>query len=187
MKNSRAMLVEAASTAEARDGDTCKTFDAKPVLVSQTSESEIALKEVNKQFKVINTAETAVAVGDRFVVVQDISGFWIRLEPGQGGGEQIQGTLDALAAGEGDYVGKMVATITIEVAPCNKPELLGTAVEVVDWSECIFDLTEEQLLGVWVWANKGIALSQDPYAEEGQLTPCHWVAADRCCVEGETG
>ncbi len=187
MKNSRSMLVEATSTALARDGDTCKTFNAKPVLVNQTSESEVALKEINKEFKVVNTAESEVSVGDRFVVVQDISGFWIRLEPGQGGGEQIQGTLDALAAGEGDYVGKMVATITIEVAPCNKPELLGTAVEVVDWSECIFDLTEEQLLGVWVWANKGIALSQDPYAEAGQLTPCHWVAADRCCVEGEAG
>lgn len=187
MKHSRSMLVEATSTALARDGDTCKTFNAKPVLVNQTSESEVALKEINKEFKVVNTAESEVSVGDRFVVVQDISGFWIRLEPGQGGGEQIQGTLDALAAGEGDYVGKMVATITIEVAPCNKPELLGTAVEVVDWSECIFDLTEEQLLGVWVWANKGIALSQDPYAEAGQLTPCHWVAADRCCVEGETG
>lgn len=186
MKHSRAMVVEATSTAEAMDGDTCKTFNAKPVLISQTSESEVALKEINKTFKVINNAETAVEVGDRLVVVQDISGFWIRVEPETGCYDQIQGELTALDNGTGDFVGKKVATITVTVA-ARDSSLLGTSVEVVDHSSCVFDKTEAELMGVWVWANKGVALSSDPYAEAGQLTPCHWVAADRCCIEGEAG
>lgn len=188
MKHARALLVEATSTAEARDGDTCKTFSAKPVLISQTSESEVALKEIAKEFKVVNASEEAVEVGDRMLATQDISGFWIHFgSPPGGSGDQIQGELVSLESGTGDFVGKMVAEIEIVVAPCDQPDLIGSTVEVVDWSGCIFDLEQSDLLGVWVWANRGIALSQDPYAEEGQLTPCHWVAADRCCTESEGG
>jgi hypothetical protein len=102
-----------------------------------------------------------------------------------GGGRQIQGTLTGLADGTGQYTGKKVATIDIEVAPCGSGDLIGESVEVVDHSGCIFDLTAEELDGVWVWASEGVAQSTDPEASPGDLTDCHWVADDRCCVEAD--
>lgn len=105
-----------------------------------------------------------------------------------GGGSAVgQGTLTALDDGEGDYTGKQVGTITVVVAPCGRSSLIGTSIEVVDWSECVFDHPFEDLDGVWVWFGEGIAESLDPEASEGQLTPCHWVAHDRCCVAADTG
>jgi len=109
---------------------------------------------------------------------------WLLIDSkGTGGGTKlIQGILIALEDGTGPYTGKKVATVTIKVAPCDEDTLLDTDVDVVDWSGCVFDLTFEELDGVWVFASEGIALSQDPEAAEGDLTPCHWVANDRCCV-----
>lgn len=109
-----------------------------------------------------------------------------------GGGRQIQGEITAVrTAGttgeDAPYAGLRIATIEIEVAPCSNPELIGESVDVVDHSECVLDLEEEELIGLWMWANEGIAESRDPEAEEGELTPCHWVAADRCCAESELG
>ena len=92
---------------------------------------------------------------------------------GKGGG--IQGTLVDLVDGSGAFTGKKIATILIVVAPCNQPDLIGTEVEVVDWSGCVFDHELSDLDGVWVWASRGIAAD----------TPCHWVADDRCCVDAD--
>lgn len=113
-----------------------------------------------------------------------IAGHYYGLPPAGGGGgtKLIQGILVALEDGTGPYTGKKVATVVIKVAPCDEDTLLDQDVEVVDWSGCVFDLTFEELDGVWVFASEGIALSQDPEAAEGDLTPCHWVANDRCCV-----
>lgn len=101
---------------------------------------------------------------------------------GTGGTRKLQGTLEALEDGTGPYTGKKVGTVLVKVAPCEEGELIGTEVEVVDWSDCIFDLPFEDLDGVWVWVSEGVAESLDEGAEEGELTPCHWVADDRCCV-----
>lgn len=113
-----------------------------------------------------------------------IAGRYYAMPPvSSGGGTRlIQGTLIALEDGTGPYTGKKVATITIEIAPCDDSGLIGTDVDVVDWSGCVFDLPFEDLEGVWVWASEGIGASQDPEAEEGDLTPCHWTANDRCCT-----
>jgi hypothetical protein len=104
---------------------------------------------------------------------------------GKRAGGWIQGTLTDLTDGTTQYTGKKVATIDVEVTSCGLSGLIGESVQVVDHSGCIFDLTAEQLDGVWVWASEGVALSTDSEAEEGELTDCHWVADDRCCVEAD--
>lgn len=97
-----------------------------------------------------------------------------------------QGTLTALDTGTGDYTGLQVATVTVAVAPCGRSSLIGTSVEVVDWSECVFDRPFDDLDGVWVFFGEGVAESLDAGATAGQKTPCHWVAHDRCCVDADT-
>jgi hypothetical protein len=109
-----------------------------------------------------------------------------------GGGRQLQGEILSVrtASGSGEdapYTGLKIATVEVYVAPCSNPELIGETVDVVDHSMCVLDLDEEELVGLWMWANEGIAESRDPEAEEGELTPCHWVADDRCCAESEGG
>jgi hypothetical protein len=108
-------------------------------------------------------------------------------QPKQGkrGGRWVQGTLTALDAGTGQYTGKDIATIEVEVTSCGLASLIGEEIEVVDHSGCVFDHTEEELMGVWVWASEGVALSTDAEADPGDLTDCHWVADDRCCVEAD--
>jgi len=104
-----------------------------------------------------------------------------------GSGEMIQYIIDSVrtATSQGDdapYTGLKIATVTIKVTSCGIESLIGTQVDVVDHSQCIFDLEPEQLEGIWGWGSKGIAESRDPEAEEDELTPCHWVADDRCCT-----
>lgn len=103
---------------------------------------------------------------------------------GGSGGETIQYTIDSIdvAGSTSPYNGKNVATVTIEVAPCSMAELIGTSVEVVDWSGCVFDQLEADLIGVWGWASKYVALSLESGVDAGTLTPCHWGADDRCCI-----
>lgn len=102
---------------------------------------------------------------------------------GSGTGRQIQGRLKSLTTPtSGPYTGKPVASILVEVAGCDDGALIGDQVDVVDWSGCVFDLTAEELDDVWVFAAEGVAESQASGAAEGELTPCHWTAIDRCCV-----
>jgi len=101
-----------------------------------------------------------------------------------GGTDKIQGILTSLTtASGGPYDGLKVAEITVEVSPCSR-DIIGQTVEVVDHSttQCVFDHSEADLMGVWVWAEEGIAVDQtDPLVR----TPCHWTASDRCCVAAD--
>lgn len=83
-------------------------------------------------------------------------------------GGMLQGTLVSLTGS--------VAEILVVVAPCDRPELIDTIVEVTDHSGCVFDLDEADLLDVWVWASEGTIV--DP-------AECLWVADDRCCVAAD--
>lgn len=182
MKQSRTVLVEATSTALAREGDTCKTFTAKPVLISQTSESEVALKEINKEFKVVNASEKDVEVGDRFAAFQDISGYWITLKQVPGGGGVIEYVITGspTTAVSGPYTGLKVADAIIHGAPCDRTELIGSEVEIIDHSNELFD--EDSMIGYTGWASEMIFLSLDPEAECDTLSPCHWAAINRVCA-----
>ena len=181
MKHARSMLVEATSTAEARDGDTCKTFTAKPVLIHQTSESEVALKEMTEEIKVINAAEEDVEVGDRMLATQDIAGYWLTLKqvPGSGGVVEYEITGSATTATTGPYTGLKVAEVMIHGAPCDRMELIGTTVDVVDHSDELFD--EDSMIGYTGWATEMVFLSLDAEAECDTLSPCHWAAINRVC------
>ncbi len=85
----------------------------------------------------------------------------------------------------GPYTGLVVATVTVKGASCGLGNLIGDEVDVVDHSECIFDLVEGDLVGLWGWADRKVFPSLDTEAEEGELTPCHWSATNRCCAASE--
>lgn len=103
-----------------------------------------------------------------------------------GGGKKIQGKLTALETRTGGpYAGLKVGEIEVEVAPCSDAGLLGQTIEVVDWSECVFDLPFADLDGVWVWASQGIGLSRAGGPDPNERTPCHFAADDRCCVAAD--
>jgi hypothetical protein len=99
------------------------------------------------------------------------------------GGASIQYTIDSIttATSSSPYNGKVVATVTVEIAPCDRPELIGESVQVVDWAGCIFDATEADLVGVWGWASERVGESLETGVSPGTLTPCHWAADNRCC------
>lgn len=101
-----------------------------------------------------------------------------------GGGSIWQGNLIDLVDGTGDFTGKKVGTVKIVVPPPDRAEMVDEEVEVVDWSECVFDLALADLDGVWVWFTEGVGPSQDPGAAAGQVTEPHYVTVDRCCVDG---
>jgi hypothetical protein len=92
-----------------------------------------------------------------------------------------------LASG-GPFTGLKVATVTIErVSPCSLACLLGTSAQVVDDSECIFDLDNDELVGYRGWATEGIILSREDGAPVGTLSPCTWFADNRCCGPADFG
>lgn len=130
----------------------------------------------------------AAKAGDPIDVLWDqIEGEWYpeRTSKSQ---PQIEFTITGIStASTGPYTGKIIASGTVETAPCELACLIGTGVSVVDHSGCVFDLPEEELIGVWAWASERIALSTASSAEEGELTPCHWAADDRCCTASEGG
>ena len=113
---------------------------------------------------------------------------WLLIDSNGGGGATIQFTVDSItiAGTSSPYNGKKVATVTIEVAPCSRSSLIGTSAEVVDWSGCVWDLAEVDLIGVWGWASEYVALSLEAGVAAGTLTPCHWGADDRCCVAADS-
>lgn len=97
---------------------------------------------------------------------------------------QIQYTIDSLAtASSGPYIGLVVATVTVTVASPGYETLIGTSVEVVDHSGCIFDKTEEELAGAWGW---GVWATADSLDNPGTLAPFHWATDDRCCVAADS-
>ena len=104
---------------------------------------------------------------------------------GAGGGASIEYEIDSVStASSGPYTGLKVASVTVKGAPCSRSSLIGTSVDVVDHSGCIFDLTSGELAGVWGWASERVFPSLASGAPAGTLTPCHWSADNRCCVGG---
>ncbi len=100
----------------------------------------------------------------------------------------LQGTIDSIvtAGTSSPYNGLIVATVTVTVPPSDQTSLLNTQVDVVDHTGRIFDLTEGQLVGVWIWASEGVAQDLSSGALPGDLTPSHWAADDRVCTEFDT-
>lgn len=90
-------------------------------------------------------------------------------------------TIDSIeVAVSGPYTGLTVATVTIKGTTPSIPELIGTTVEVVDHSGCIFDLTEERLIGLFGWATERVYMSLEA-GHTTELTDPHWDADNRCC------
>ena len=97
-------------------------------------------------------------------------------------GAIIEYTIDSLTTkSSGPYIGLTAATVTIRGVICGQgASLIDTSAEVIDHSGCIFD--EEDMTGYTGWAATNMEyLSLDPGAEEGELTPCHNAAINRCC------
>jgi hypothetical protein len=111
------------------------------------------------------------------------------LEPaGGGGGAVIEYSITSIStAASGDYTGLVIASVEVIGAPCDRSALIGTTLDVVDHSGCIFDLASDSLAGVIGWAFEGIYESLDAEADPGTLSPCHWAALNRCCADGEGG
>ena len=100
-----------------------------------------------------------------------------------GGGATIEYTISSLETKTtGPYTGLVVATVTVRGTPCERSDIIGTVVEVVDHSGCIFDV--ESMAGYTGWASEMIYWSLDPEVECEVLTPCHWAAINRCCAAG---
>lgn len=95
----------------------------------------------------------------------------------------IEYTIDSLELQEsGPYTGLIAAQVTIRGCICGKgATLINTTAEVIDHSGCIFD--EEDMTDYTGWAAVDMEyLSLDAAAEDGELTPCHYAAINRCCA-----
>jgi hypothetical protein len=87
--------------------------------------------------------------------------YWVEGRGGSGGEATIQGPILSFASGD--------AVVGVEAS--SSLSLVGTSVTVKDLSECIFDVPEDELIGVWVWANR-----------QHHHGGYDWVAFNRCCV-----
>ena len=108
---------------------------------------------------------------------------WLLMDGGGGGGKRIFFTVDSAAtAGTGSpYNGKMVLTVTI-VGTESRPTLIGTSVDVTDWSTCLANAeTTAAVVGREGWAFWGIFESLAAGAAAGTLTPYHWALDGLCC------
>lgn len=103
--------------------------------------------------------------------------------PAGGSGKIFFEVDSAATAGTGSpYNGNMILTVTIIVAPCDQPSLIGTSVDVVDWSTCLANAeTTAAVVNREGWAFRGIAQSLASGASPGDLTPCHWALDGLCC------
>lgn len=114
---------------------------------------------------------------------------WMLID-GRTDGGCIEGNLTALrTAGstgpDAPYDGLKIGTVTVTGTNPALSFLIGEDVDVVDHSQCVFDRDFEDLDGVWVWATQKVFLSRDPAAAPDELTPTHWSADDRCCVDAD--
>ena len=110
---------------------------------------------------------------------------WPYPYPGGGGGGEgkIEYTILSVttAGANSPYNGLNVASVTIVVAPCSKPGLIGTSADVVDHSGCLFNEDFTGLVGRYGWAHWGIAADLSSTASPGDKSPCHWCADGLCC------
>jgi hypothetical protein len=80
----------------------------------------------------------------------------------------------------GPYFGLKAASAIVHGAPCDRSELIGTTVEVIDHSNDLFD--ETSMVGYTGWAAEMVFLSLDAEAECDTMSPCHWAAINRVCA-----
>jgi len=80
---------------------------------------------------------------------------------------------------ESPYYNLQIATVTIRSASCELSDLIGTQVDVVDHSECLFDGANS--VGLWGWATQRVAKSTASGADPSAKSPCHWAADNICC------
>lgn len=100
----------------------------------------------------------------------------------------IRGTLTSLSTKVGGpYDGLKAAQVNVKVTCPDFSDLIGTSVEVIDHIECVLDLPEEDLVGVFILASECVAESLSSGASPGDLTPVHWGADDRCCSAADNG
>ena len=117
------------------------------------------------------------AVGEDDIATDVMRAFYLPT----GGGGTIEYTITSLStATSGPYDGLVIASVVIKGAPCSRSSLIGTTVNVVDHSGCIFD--EESMSGYTGWAAEMVFWSLDAEADCETVTPCHWAATDRCCA-----
>lgn len=108
---------------------------------------------------------------------------WLLIDSTEGNsdGGTIEYTITSLTtASSGPYNGLKVATVVVRGAPCGRSSLIGTSVEVVDHSGCIFDV--DPMVGYTGWASEMVFWSLAAGADCETLTPCHWGAINRCCA-----
>ena len=121
--------------------------------------------------------------GDTEIYILSAYSRWLAVEFTKGTASIEYEIISTSTAGSSSpYNGLKVASVTIKGAPCSRSSLIGTTVDVVDHSGCIFDLTSEQLAGVWGWASERVFESLQSGVPAGTLTPCHWSADNRCCT-----
>lgn len=133
-------------------------------------------------FAVIPGGTMFTAAGDDDIATNVMRAF-INSSAGTGGGKIFFEVDSAATAGTSSpYNGKMILTVTVTVAPCDQSNLIGTSVDVVDWSTCLANAeTTSAVVGREGWAFRGIAESLASGAGDGELTPCHWVLDGLCC------
>lgn len=111
---------------------------------------------------------------------------WVELiTEGAGGGGGIIGyeiVSISTAGTSSPYNGLVIASVTIVTAPCDRGDIVGDTVDVVDHSGCIFDQSQADLVDVFGWAEEAIAKDLSVGAGANDLSPCHWSAINRCCT-----
>lgn len=97
--------------------------------------------------------------------------------------KSIEFTIDSVTTADATspYNGKKVATVTIENQTCGLTNLEGDTVDVVDWSGCLFNEDNEDLVDRYGWADWKQRTSLQEGVPPGTLTPCHWSAINICC------
>jgi hypothetical protein len=122
------------------------------------------------------------ALSDAIEILYDHNGKvvnWLLVDGGASVvGGNIEYTIDTLRTETtGPYTGLIIAEVVVKVA--DDTSLIGTTLDVVDHSGCIFD--EDPMTGYTGWAAWGAAWSLDVDDECETLTPKHWYAINRCC------
>lgn len=101
-----------------------------------------------------------------------------------GGNSIVEYVIDSLTEkSSGPYTGLIAASATVKGCICGRgATLIDTTIEVIDHSGCIFDVAGE-MTGYTGWAATNMEyLSLAEGATEGELSPCHYAAINRCCA-----
>lgn len=130
-----------------------------------------------------NTLEPSASGPFRLLKAPDASAqkllpvLWVGAATGANITFEIQSLDEAVS---GPYTGLVIGTVTVRGTSPTIPELIGTTVEVVDHSQCIFDEPEESMIGRRGWAVEMVYLSLEA-GHTDELTDPHWDASGLCC------